>query len=285
MLDVYREQFETAWQSFIPTFYNKDSVLHQACRYALVGSGKRLRPILALMSCEILGGSNKDVLPACYALEMIHTYSLVHDDLPCLDNDDLRRGRPTVHKKFDEPFALLVGDALLTDAFSVLAESPVAAEQRMLMVAELALAAGGRGMVLGQSLDVFWTNREGLLLDHVTQIHLGKTAQLTGAACALGALSGQATEETAKVFHRIGENLGIAFQLIDDLLDDQEGTGKTKGKDAMQKKPTSLQVLSRQEVQKLADQKTQALIADLSAFGEKAGNMIDLCRVLLSRQI
>jgi geranylgeranyl diphosphate synthase type II len=200
--------------------------------HSLFSEGKRIRPILALAVCDAKNGKAAAVLPFAGAIEMIHTYSLIHDDLPCIDNDDLRRGRPTCHKVFGEAIALLAGDALLTEAFRVMtdprfsAQTPPAIARQMLH--EIAWAAGAEGMIAGQVIDVLYDGKEGTksILDY---IHRNKTAALIRASVRVGALAGKATTKEMRQFTRYGESLGLAFQVGDDLLD-AEGDEKTVGK-------------------------------------------------------
>jgi len=196
----------------------------EACRYPLATGGKRLRPLLTRAAGEAVAGPAAPVdalVHAGAALELVHTYSLVHDDLPAMDDDDLRRGQPTVHRAFDEATAVLVGDALLTEAFAVLAACPCPAEARVAMVGELARAAGHVGMVGGQAADIAWT---GGGLDALLAVHRGKTGALFEAACVLGALAAGAAEPLT--LRRYGATVGLAFQLADDVLDADQDAGE-----------------------------------------------------------
>jgi geranylgeranyl diphosphate synthase, type II len=219
-------------RSIFASFTTSPDVLKEAMEHSLFSEGKRIRPILALAVCEAKNGNAAAVLPFACAIEMIHTYSLIHDDLPCIDNDDLRRGRPTCHKVFGEAVALLAGDALLTEAFRVMtdprfsAHTPPAVAREMLY--EVAQAAGAEGMIAGQVVDVLYDGKEGTksILDY---IHRNKTAALIRAAVRVGALAGGATTQELQQFTRYGESLGLAFQVGDDLLD-AEGDEKVVGK-------------------------------------------------------
>jgi geranylgeranyl pyrophosphate synthase len=233
-------------------------------------------------------------MPAALALEMVHTYSLVHDDLPTMDNDDLRRGRPTVHKVFDEAEALLAGDSLLTDAFGLLADpeaymgfpNSLPASIRVGMVTELAQAAGGHGMVLGQSQDLYWTGRSGAHADHLTFIHLRKTGRLLGAAAAIGAMSQDASEDQIRAFRTFGEQLGLAFQITDDLLDDSITTGKSAGKDSATGKLTYLSHMGRSEAKIEAELATSKSLAALAAAGvpnHRSDDLATFAHLLLQR--
>jgi len=231
-LNEKRLVVEDFLHSIFATFPTSPDVLKNAMEHSLFSEGKRIRPILALAVCDAKNGKTATVLPFACAIEMIHTYSLIHDDLPCIDNDDLRRGRPTCHKVFGEAIALLAGDALLTEAFRVMADPhfsmhiPPAIAREMLY--EIARAAGAEGMIAGQVVDVLYDGKEGTksILDY---IHRNKTAALIRAAVRVGALAGEATAEEMGRFTRYGESLGLAFQVGDDLLD-AEGDEKIVGK-------------------------------------------------------
>jgi geranylgeranyl pyrophosphate synthase len=293
-----KNDVEHVLRKFSEARYGGADPLSRAARYALEGEGKRVRPILCLLAARSLCQSPidpKDVMPAALALEMVHTYSLVHDDLPTMDNDDLRRGRPTVHKVFGEAEALLAGDSLLTDAFGVLADpegylgypTALSASARVQLVAELAQASGGSGMVLGQSQDLYWTGRPGAQADHLTFIHLRKTGRLLGAAAAMGAISQGATETQVTAFRTFGEQLGLAFQITDDLLDDSGATGKSAGKDIASGKLTYLSHMGRSEAQKEAEIATEKSLAALSAAGVgglRGDELAAFAHMLLSRK-
>jgi len=215
--------------------------LREPMAYSLFAGGKRIRPILALLACRACGGSDAEALPAACAVEMIHTYSLVHDDLPAMDDDDLRRGQPTSHVRFGEASAILAGDALLTHAFSLLARETPRQDRVAPMVRVLADAAGPEGMVGGQALDLAAEGRE-VAPEEVRRIHRLKTAALFAASARLGAEAGGCDEGTGQRLERYGELLGLAFQAIDDVLDEEQSSsvlGKTAGKDRRQEKATA----------------------------------------------
>jgi len=235
--------------------------LHEAVSYALLAGGKRLRPALVRLFCEANGGTLEQAEPAARALEMIHTYSLVHDDLPCMDDDDLRRGRPTCHKVFGEALAVLAGDALLTEALALLAEAPQRSADQ---VRVLARAAGAVGMVGGQVLDMTLVGSSASP-DEVRAVHRAKTASLIAAACELGALAAGACESARSGARRYGEALGLAFQAIDDVLDvvgDADTLGKTPGKDEALDRATAVASLglegARREAGERAGEARQA---------------------------
>jgi geranylgeranyl pyrophosphate synthase len=258
---------ERALDDLLPVPAGPASRLQAAMRYAVFGGGKRLRPVLAIASAEALGGALGDVVEAGAALELVHTYSLVHDDLPAMDDDDLRRGRPTTHKAFDEATAILAGDALLTLAFEVLASRPESSdpERRAAAVAIVARGAGAAGMVGGQIAD--------LAAEHAPQerstlewIHRHKTGALLAASCEVGALHAGARPEDRAAMARYGAALGLAFQIADDVLDETASAatlGKTPGKDHAAGKLTYPAVVgvaaSRGEARRLADAACEAI--------------------------
>lgn len=292
------DAFETRLQRVNHHLYGSDELLDRACFYALSRGGKRVRPLLTLLSRQLFTPGDDRLNPAAVAIEMVHTYSLIHDDLPMLDDDDLRRGFPTVHKEFDEPTALLAGDALLTDAFRVLADPACLGEscdpgpdqpaRQVGMIRELAGAAGGAGgagMVRGQMLDVYWTGRAGGGQAELEDIHLNKTARLIGAACAMGAIAGGAGPEDTRQLRLYGQKLGMTFQLIDDLLDEQDSdhTGKSSGKDRAQGKLTRVSVHGRAAAEELARAWTAEARAMLDGRGAPGKRLNDYATWLLNR--
>lgn len=263
----------------------------EAYRYALDGAGKRVRPMLVLLCNQALGGRVANALPAALAVEMIHTYSLIHDDLPCMDDDRLRRGRPTLHMAYDEATALLVGDALLTDAFHVLTtgipdmpHSP-RPDDALAMVRELSACSGGLGMVGGQAMDTYWTGRTGYSQQDLDGIHRRKTGHLIAASLALGGISAHADETTVRELHTCGERVGLAFQIIDDTLDETVGIGKTSGKDLAQGKLTYRAMMSRPEALARARQLTEEALAGFKRLAPKAEELQNYIAGLLERRI
>jgi geranylgeranyl diphosphate synthase type II len=231
--------------------------LREAMRYSLLAGGKRLRPILCLAACELAGGEANLAMPTAVALEMIHTMSLIHDDLPAMDNDDLRRGRPTNHKVYGEANAILAGDALLTRAFEMVAlRSPgVPAERLLAVVGELSLASGAPGLVGGQVVDLESEGRE-VDLDTLEYIHLHKTGALLRACVLSGALIAGASEPLLAALTTYARGIGLAFQIIDDILDvtaSSEVLGKTAGKDLAADKTTYPKLLGLEESRRRAD--------------------------------
>ena len=259
-LEVARRRVEAALEASLGP--ERPESLREAMRYSLLAGGKRLRPILCLAACELAGGDAELALPTAVALEMIHTMSLIHDDLPAMDNDDLRRGRPTSHKVFGEANAILAGDALLTRAFEMVAlRSPhVPAERLLAVVAELSLAAGAPGLVGGQVVDL---ECEGLPvdLDTLEYIHLHKTGALLRASVLSGALLAGAPEPLLTALRTYARGIGLAFQIIDDILDvtaSSEVLGKTAGKDLTADKTTYPKLLGLEESRRRAE----ALVAE-----------------------
>ena len=263
------------------------SSIHAAMRYSVFAGGKRIRPILCLETSRVFG---EDVAPALYpacAIEFIHTYSLIHDDLPALDNDDLRRGKPTCHKKFGEAIAILAGDGLLTLAFETIGASPVAAERRVAMLTEISTAAGTvHGMVGGQVADL---EAEGKRVgpEMLEYIHRSKTAALIRASITAGALSAGAEAEDVKRLRQFGETIGWAFQVTDDILDVEESSaalGKTAGKDIVQKKATYPAVFGLEQSHAIANELATNAIAELQPYGERAERLRAIAEFLVLRR-
>lgn len=242
--------------------------LKESMLYSLQAGGKRLRPVLCLSTAALCGQEMQTVLPFAAAIEMIHTYSLIHDDLPAMDDDDLRRGKPSNHKAFDEATAILAGDGLLTDAFWLMCRTPVAPERLLVAMSELACAAGSAGMVGGQQWDMLYTGLPPVSLAELQNMHAMKTGALLRASCLCGALLAGAQEQDAQAMAAYGAALGAAFQIADDILDlvsDTSTLGKPAGSDAAKGKNTypSLMGLekSREMAQAMALEAQQALSA------------------------
>ena len=242
-LASHSERVESALDRLLDLPQTTPQRLHEAMRYAAQGGGKRIRPLLVYAAGQLGESSEQktDMLDAAaVAVECIHAYSLVHDDMPCMDDDDLRRGRPTVHKAFDEATALLVGDALQTRAFEVLANSPGDANARLQMIACLAAASGSRGMAGGQAIDLESVGKK-LDLAGLQQMHAMKTGALLSCAVELGGIAAKLNADQLKQLNQYSNALGLAFQIVDDVLDataDSQTLGKTAGKDAAANKPT-----------------------------------------------
>lgn len=280
---------EKALPSFLPPIDPRFSPVPEAMAYACAAGGKRLRPVLVLEWCRVCGGDPARAIPFACALEMIHSYSLVHDDLPCMDNSPLRRGKPSVHAAFGETMALLTGDALLNRAFEVVLSpaareglSPTAAADAALVLAN---AAGVGGMVGGQVMDL---RCEGQTIDMDTLVDLqrGKTAALIEAACRMGALLADAPAEKLAAAETFGQELGLCFQIVDDILDatsTEEAMGKPVGSDAENGKNTYVSLLGVEGACALAAQRTEAALAALAVFGDEADELLALTRALQTR--
>ena len=260
----------------------------EAMRYSSLDGGKRIRPFLVMSGANLFNVAESCALRAAAAVEMIHCYSLVHDDLPAMDDDDLRRGRPTCHIEFDEATAILAGDGLLTRAFEVLAEEPTHgdAKVRCELVTALAHAIGSEGMVGGQMLDLM-AEEITLEMPEVTRLQRLKTGALIGFACEAGAILGKAHDSARHALHAYAHDLGLAFQIVDDLLDvegDTEEVGKKTGKDDAAGKATFVSLFGRErardQANMLADQATQ----HLEMFGEKADSLGQLARFVVDRR-
>jgi farnesyl diphosphate synthase len=283
-----QERMEAVLEGLLPASNLAPFNLHEAMRYAVLGGGKRVRPLLAFAAGEAAGVQVPQVERAAAAVELIHAYSLVHDDLPCMDNDELRRGKPTCHVAFGEATALLVGDALQSLAFQVLTEPVIASTPaaQLAMVRTLAAAAGSRGMAGGQAIDLASTGRE-LTLTELEHMHIHKTGELIRAAVVLGAGCGSGLDpEGSAGLDHFAKAAGLAFQVVDDLLDAQADTGtlgKTAGKDARHNKPTYVSVLGVSRAREFADElRTQALGA-LAPFGGEASRLRALIDFIVLR--
>jgi geranylgeranyl diphosphate synthase type II len=260
--------------------------LAEAIRYSLLAPGKRLRPVLVLLAAEACGCESAVALPAACAVEMVHAYSLIHDDLPAMDDDDLRRGRPTCHVQFDEATAILAGDALLTQAFETLAIAKWPASVTVRCCKELAQAAGTAGMVGGQADDLAAEERDDGDLDDLQSIHRRKTGAMIRVSLRLGAIVGQATSEQLNAVTAYGEKLGLAFQIVDDLLDfrgDVQTLGKRTQKDAGLGKLTFPGLLGVEEASARAESLIAAACDDVAMFGPKASRLESLARYVMER--
>lgn len=249
----------------------KQDKLFKAMKYSLCAEGKRIRPVLALEFCRVCGGEYKNALPAACAIEMMHTFSLIHDDLPCMDNDDMRRGRPSCHKAFDEETALLAGDALEMYAFDVLAGGTycgVAADNVLKMIKMLAWASGHMGMIGGQQIDTEFEGQP-LGLDELLKMYRLKTSRLLQAAAGMGCLSAGADGNTVRNALEYADRLGLAFQIVDDILDvcgDEEALGKPVGSDKEKNKYTYVSYVGLEEAKEKAKQLTDEALGFLTQF-------------------
>jgi farnesyl diphosphate synthase len=279
---------EAALARLLPAAHMAPARLHQAMRYATLEGGKRVRPLLVFAAGEVAAAAPERLEIAACAVELIHAYSLVHDDLPCMDNDVLRRGKPTVHVEFDEATALLVGDALQSLSFQLLADQRLADDPRLQldMVKTLALAAGSRGMAGGQQIDLESTGTA-LTLPELEVMHIHKTGALIRAAVTLGAACGRIDPGHKNSLDRYAKAIGLAFQVVDDVLDYDASTstlGKTAGKDSRQGKPTYVSTLGLARARELAGElRGEALVA-LEPLGERARRLGQLADFIVLRK-
>jgi geranylgeranyl pyrophosphate synthase len=280
---------ENAIDHLLPRADTPPARLHAAMRYSLEAGGKRLRPVLVLAATELFrdGPAIADALPAAVAIECIHTYSLIHDDLPCMDNDDLRRGRPTAHKAFDEATALLAGDALLTHAFALLATG-YAAQPKLAqsLTAELSDAAGSRRLIGGQMEDLLAEKKTNATANELEFIHLNKTAAMIEAALVMGGLVGGASEAQIAILRRAGRGIGLAFQIVDDVLDataDSATLGKTAGKDARAGKTTYVKLHGIDTSRRMAREHSTAAVAALRSLPGNTDFLVALVDSMVTR--
>jgi farnesyl diphosphate synthase len=278
---------EEALDRFLPPSSAVPARLHAAMRYAAMDGGKRVRPLLVFAAGELFNANRETLLRAAAAVEMIHAYSLVHDDLPCMDDDALRRGKPTVHVKYDEATALLVGDALQAEAFSVLAEGEADPLCRLELVQLLARASGSTGMCGGQEIDLASVGLT-LSLTELEQMHRLKTGALLAASVLLGARSGKALSLAERAsLQAYAAAIGLAFQVVDDVLDataDSATLGKTAGKDAVANKPTYVSILGLEESRQLAQQLRSDAEKAIIPFGDKAQRLRDIAELIVQRK-
>ena len=261
----------------------------EAMRYSALATGKCLRPFLVLQSAELFGVERAKALRVAVALEMVHCYSLIHDDLPAMDNDDMRRGQPTCHKKFDEATAILAGDGLLTRAFGVIAADECLFEPalRCQLIAELSKAAGMTGMIGGQMLDILAEGMDDMDLPEIIRLQQMKTGRLFAFACEAGAIMGKASYEDRQVLKSYARDIGLAFQITDDILDaegDEETMGKAARKDLDAHKATFISLLGIDKAKEQADALSYQAIASLEGFDEKADLLRDLARFIVERR-
>lgn len=262
--------FDDYMETYLAGFGSKSGIF-EAFAYSLRAGGKRIRPILAMLACEALGGIDEQALPAGLAIEMIHTFSLIHDDLPALDNDDLRRGLPTCHAKFDEATAILAGDALIFQALSVIGLSNYPIEIKMDICTAMADVCGTDGLVQGEYEDVMAEGKD-IPVSGVEDIYLKKTSRLFELSMFSGARLVSDNKQDVQLFVRYGRYLGLAFQAIDDILDvtsSEDVLGKTSGKDILQNKATLVKVLGLQNARDWAKEATHKAVESISTLDEK----------------
>ncbi len=292
-LKQYIAEKREAVDSFLHNYFKeqrKPSVLQEAMLYSLFAGGKRIRPVLALASYEACGGDPAEIVPYASTLELVHTYSLIHDDLPAMDNDDLRRGKPTNHKIYGEAMAILAGDALLTEAFSILSDASLSSSVKeadlLRALRETALASGLSGMVAGQAQDILSEKSEP---DNKTLefIHLHKTASLIRASVMMGPILYGGSKDMSDALSEYGRNIGLAFQVIDDILDiegDAEELGKPVGSDEKANKMTYPALYGMKRSREIAQELISTALSSLGRFSSKAEPLREIAGYLLSRK-
>lgn len=280
-------EMEVALVQHLPPVAVTPARLHEAMHYAVLDGGKRVRPLLVYAAGALFDADAAELARAAAAVEMIHAYSLVHDDMPCMDDDALRRGKPTVHVKYDEACALLVGDALQSQAFEVLADGGLDPARQLAMVRLLAKASGSLGMCGGQAIDLASVGLS-LSLQELEQMHRLKTGALLRVSVLLGALAGKAlSAEETQALDTYAAAIGLAFQVVDDVLDataDSATLGKTAGKDAADNKPTYVSILGLEQSQALAEKLRNDAHRALEQFGEKARRLRELADLIVQRK-
>ena len=289
-LEQKRDEVDRFLESVIPSATTRPTTLHESMRYSLFAGGKRVRPILAIAAAEAVGSPSKTILPVASSVELIHTYSLIHDDLPAMDNDDYRRGKPTNHKVYGEAMAILAGDALLTLAFELCSRPDLTdgldPARQVQIVRELAHGSGNLGMVGGQVLDIQAEHKD-IDLATLQAIHQHKTGMLIRAAVRMGAIAAGATPAQLDSLTKYAEDTGLAFHIADDVLNvtgTREELGKDANTDAKRGKKTYPTFYGVDGARKLADECTQRAIGRLSSFGATADPLRELARYITSRK-
>jgi geranylgeranyl diphosphate synthase, type II len=281
-------EVDAALERWTPLAAVEPTTIHRAMRYSLFAGGKRIRPVLAMAACEVLRPNAKSIADAAATLEMIHTYSLIHDDLPALDNDDLRRGNPTNHKVFGEAMAILAGDSLLTLAFQVLASLPgVSDEIKARLVLELSTASGTVGGMIGGQVHDIEGEGHAPTAELLDRIHRAKTGALLRCSVRMGAIFGGGTSDEVHALSEYGEHVGLAFQIVDDILDIEAGSedlGKTAGKDLAQRKITFPAVYGLAESKNMAQRERERAHASLMQFGARAHWLREIADLVVDRK-
>lgn len=289
-LKIYLADKKEKIDQFISSYFNRaiiPSILQESIVYSLTAGGKRIRPILCIASYEACDGTG-DIIPYATAIEFIHTYSLIHDDLPAMDNDDLRRGKPTNHKVFGEGIAILAGDGLLTEAFAILSNkdyADISSNTLLKVISEISNAAGIRGMVAGQAYDLISEGKEsdGKIVEF---IHLYKTAAMIRASVKVGALLAESSEDKIKRLETYGEAIGLAFQIVDDILDIESTTeemGKPKGSDIERGKMTYPRVFGIENSKNKAMKLIEKALQEIEIFGDKATPLREIAKFIINR--
>lgn len=288
-LEKRSEIINQALEKYIPTGDTYPSIIHEAIRYSLFAGGKRLRPLLALATAEIFGGNIRDILPAACSLELIHTYSLIHDDLPAMDNDDLRRGIPTCHKKYGEALAILAGDALLTMAFELICRCPLTAlitpERLLRVISEVSSAAGTMGLIGGQVVDII-SAPEMVNKETIAYIHQNKTGAMYRVAVKTGAILSGAEEDDLDRLTCYAEHLGMAFQITDDILDitgNQETLGKPVKSDLKNNKATYPAVYSMTGAKDMAIDEMEKALQSIDIYEGRADFLKEMAMFVVNR--
>ncbi|MBD1843575.1 polyprenyl synthetase family protein [Cyanobacteria bacterium FACHB-63] len=286
-LAAKQQQVETALDRAFPVVY--PDKIYEAMRYSLFAGGKRLRPVLCLATCDLLGGTTEMAMPTACALEMIHTMSLIHDDLPAMDNDDYRRGKLTNHKVFGEAVAILAGDGLLAYAFEHIVEETknVPSDRLIKVVSRLGRAVGAAGLVGGQVVDLDCEGKKDVSLDTLNFIHTHKTAALLEASVVSGGILAGGSESDIQRLSRYAQAIGLAFQIVDDLLDitsTQEELGKSIGKDMNVEKATYPRLLGMEESRRQAEQLVESAKAEVAGFGEVAFPLMAIAEYITARK-
>lgn len=283
---AWAQRTEQRLEELCDEYLPQDAEIGQAARYSLLGGGKRVRAVLTLAACELAGAPAERALAYACALEMLHCYSLIHDDLPCMDDDDFRRGRPSCHKQYGEATALLAADALVTAAFEVIANAALPAQSRVQAAAVLAKAGGARGMLYGQELDKRYETQPASE-EQLRALHAHKTGALIVAAVELGCLAAGADEALRAALAQYAAELGLVFQIVDDILDVTATTaelGKPAGSDASMDKTTFVTLYGLQGARALAENHNRAALDALQGFGEEAALLRLLADDLLQRK-
>ncbi len=290
-LNKRRSEVDRVLESYLPGPTCEPALIHEAIRYSLFAGGKRIRPILCLAACESVGGRSEVALPFAAAIELLHTYSLVHDDLPAMDNDTYRRGKLTNHKMFGEATAILTGDALLTAAFTMIAEKGLAAsvspKKVLKIILELGSASGSTGMVGGQLNDIESQGKEGLYLEKLKEIHTHKTGVLIRAAIRIGGILGGAGPKKLSQLTAFGEKAGLAFQIADDILDvegKEETLGKPVGNDQTRGKWTYPALVGVSRAKKEAAVLIEEALESLKSFGPEADSLRHIAYYITHRE-
>lgn len=278
---------ESALDQYLPAASGNFAKLHESMRYSIFAGGKRLRPVLVIAAAEAVGAMAQEVLPAACAMEMIHTYSLIHDDLPCMDDDDLRRGRPTNHRVYGEALAVLAGDALLTAAFEVIVRHSRGQDPKTLLkvIEKIAAASGSEGMAGGQAFDL-QSEKKKISQAELETLHRHKTGKLIQVALEVGGLMGKANPQQLEILARYGELIGLSFQIADDVLDIEGGEeiGKDIGSDLAKEKATYPSILGLEKSKRLAQEITESALQSLTALDQRADPLRAIAGFIIDRR-